>query len=156
MPIIKHETFIHAPVEQCFDLARTVEVHAGKFLITSQKAVDGVTTGLLELDDYVTWETAHFGLKQRLTSRITRMEKPYVFQDEMVCGLFQSFTHTHLFHEVNHGTLMVDQFIYTSPFGMLGKIADDIFLEKYMRKFIQLQAENVKKISEMADEKLIE
>lgn len=77
------------------------------------------------------------------------MEKPYLFQDEMVSGIFHSFTHTHRFHAVNGGTLMIDQFIYVSPFGILGQIVDCLFLEKYMRKFIQLQAENIKRIAEM-------
>lgn len=149
MPIIFHETFIHAPIQCCFDIARTVETHSGKFLLTRQYPVSGIVTGAMGLGDEVTWETLHFGLKQHLTSRITHMNPPFFFQDDMLSGAFESFTHRHLFKEENSGTLMIDQFIYQSPFGRFGKIADTVFLEKYMRKFIQLQADKVKEIAEL-------
>ena len=64
MPKIQHVIFIAAPIELCFDLARTVEVHAGKQLLTVQKAVGGVTAGMMEYGDSVTWETNHFGLNK--------------------------------------------------------------------------------------------
>lgn len=148
MPIIKHEIYIKAPINVCFDLARNVEIHTITTAKTKEKAVAGVTTGLLEKGDTVTWEATHFGIRQRLTAKVTDMKKPTMFVDVMVKGAFQSFTHTHEFKEVNEGTVMIDIFEYRSPLGPIGKIADKLFLEKYMTSFIRSRAEELKRIAE--------
>ncbi|MDQ1143698.1 ligand-binding SRPBCC domain-containing protein [Bacillus sp. SORGH_AS 510] len=148
MPVIVHQQFIKAPIEVCFDLARNVEVHTQTTSKTKEKAISGVTKGLLVVGDTVTWEAVHFGLKQRLTAKVTRMEKPNMFEDIMVKGAFHSFTHTHHFVEEAGGTLMIDHFQYKSPFGLIGMAADKLFLEKYMKKFIISRAEALKKIAE--------
>ena len=54
------------------------------------------------------------------------------FADEMVNGAFSEFKHEHHFADLNGGTLMIDYFDYKSPFGILGNLADKVFLEKYM------------------------
>ena len=136
MPIIKVETRIAAPCERCFDLAREVEAHEASVARTGERAVAGVTTGLLGLGDTVTWEATHFGVKQRLTARLTAFERPRRFVDVLVRGAFHSFTHTHEFIETSKGTLMVDTFDYTSPLGPLGRLADALFLERYMRRLL--------------------
>lgn len=148
MPIIKHKQFIQAPVEVCFDLARNVDIHIETTAKTKEKAVGGITQGLLKIGDTVTWEASHFGIKQRLTAKVTHMEKPIVFVDIMVKGAFSSFTHTHQFKEEKGGTLMIDTFEYKSPFGPLGVIADKLFLEKYMTNFIISRAKELKRIAE--------
>ncbi|MGD6968597.1 SRPBCC family protein [Rossellomorea vietnamensis] len=148
MPLIEHEQFIKAPIELCFDLARNVDIHTQTTSQTKEKAVGGVTEGLLEEGDIVTWEAVHLGVKQRLTAKITQMEKPSQFVDIMVKGAFHSFEHTHLFIEKDGGTLMIDRFHYTSPFGPLGILADKLFLENYMRRFIASRAEALKEMAE--------
>ena len=148
MPLIEHHQFIHAPIERCFDLARDVNVHTRTTEGTKEKAVGGVTTGLLSAGDIVTWEAVHFGIKQRLTAKITLMNRPYLFEDVMVQGAFHSFTHIHEFIEKDNGTLMIDRFQYTSPFGLIGVIADKVFLESYMGNFIMTRAKALKHIAE--------
>lgn len=148
MPIITHEIHINAPTHICFDLARNVDIHTETTAETKEKSVCGVTTGLMEYGDTVTWEAVHFGIKQKLTAKITKMERPYHFTDTMVKGAFHSFTHTHEFIESGKGTLMKDTFAYKSPFGIIGKLADRLFLEKYMKKFIANRAKELKKIAE--------
>jgi ligand-binding SRPBCC domain-containing protein len=148
MPTIKHKMFIKAPIEICFDLARNVEIHTITTSKTRERAVEGVTSGLLENGDTVTWEAVHFGIKQRLTAKVVDMEKPYKFVDIMVNGAFESFTHTHQFIEENGGTLMVDEFEFKSPFGPIGKLADYLFLERYMEKFIASRALELKRVAE--------
>ncbi len=150
MPTIRLETRIHAPVERCFDLARDVGAHVGSTSRTRERAVAGVTTGLLGPGDVVTWEATHFGVRQRLTARITHFEPPRRFVDEMISGAFHSFTHEHVFDAVPSGTLMVDIFTYTSPLGPLGRIADVIFLCRYMRNFLAERNRYVKQMAERA------
>ncbi|GGA38818.1 SRPBCC family protein [Psychrobacillus lasiicapitis] len=148
MPKIIHETYIEAPLVKCFDLARSVEKHIETTSNTNEKAVAGVTTGLLQLGDSVTWEAIHFGVKQKLTAKIVAMEAPQNFTDVMIRGAFHSFTHIHIFTESYGGTIMKDVFTYRAPFGVLGKIADHLFLEKYMKNFIISRASELKKIAE--------
>lgn len=149
MPIIKHDIFINAPINVCFDLARNVDVHTQTTAKTKENAIDGVTQGFLEKDDTVTWEATHFGIKQKLTAKVTHMEKPTVFVDIMIKGTFRSFTHTHQFVEEKGGTLMIDTFEYRSPFGPIGIIADKLFLKKYMTDFTISRAKELKRIAEM-------
>ncbi|QFT87546.1 hypothetical protein FIU87_02680 [Bacillus sp. THAF10] len=151
MPTIIHKEFIKAPMEKCFDLARNVDIHTKTTAKTREKAVDGVTRGLLEEGDSVTWEAIHFGVKQRLTAKVISMEKPYEFTDIMLKGAFQSFTHTHRFESVTNGTMMHDTFEYTAPLGPLGILADKLFLKRYMTGFIIDRAKELKKIAEASE-----
>ncbi|SFL56044.1 Ligand-binding SRPBCC domain-containing protein [Gracilibacillus orientalis] len=148
MPIIKHHQFIEAPVEICFDLARNVDIHTKTTAKTKETAVDGVTHGLLEEGDTVTWEATHLGIKQRLIAKVTHMKKPIEFVDSMLKGSFHSFTHKHQFVEEKGGTMMIDTFEYKSPFGPIGLIADKLFLEKYMTSFIISRAKELKSFAE--------
>ncbi len=148
MPIIKYKQHIKAPVNICFDLARNVDIHTKTTGKTKEKAVDGVTQGLLEDGDSVTWEATHFGIKQRLTAKITYMEKYNEFEDVMIRGAFHSFIHRHQFVEVKDGTLMIETFEYKSPFGPIGWVADKLFLEKYMTDFIISRVRALKTLAE--------
>jgi ligand-binding SRPBCC domain-containing protein len=148
MPTIKIEMLIRAPIEVCFDLARSIEIHMESTSQTKEKAVGGVTSGLIELGQSVTWEAVHFGIKQRLTATITEFNRPHYFVDEMVKGAFKRFRHTHEFSADVGGTRMLDVFDYTSPLGILGKSADWLFLEAYMRKLLTKRNLHIKEIAE--------
>lgn len=148
MPIIEHHQFIKAPIEICFDLARNVEIHNRTTSNTKERAIGGVTSGYLEEGDTVTWEAIHFGIKQRLTAKIIKMDRPHFFVDIMLDGAFHSFIHTHQFIKDKDGTIMIDTFQYKSPLGPIGQIADKLFLKKYMKKFIVSRAISLKTIAE--------
>lgn len=148
MPVIRLETFIGAPVEVCFDLARDVEAHMASTAETGERAVAGRTSGLMELNDEVTWEAKHLGVRQRLTSKITALERPRMFVDEMQRGAFKSLRHLHLFEETGGGTLMKDELTFVSPLGLLGRLADWLFLENYMRRFLIKHNEHIKRVAE--------
>lgn len=149
MPIIILETYVKAPIGMCFDFARNVEIHTKTTSQTQERAVGGITTGLLKKGDEVTWEAIHFGVRQRLTAKISEMTKPHAFTDVMVKGAFHSFSHTHEFIEHGRGTMMKDIFQYKSPLGIIGQLADKVFLEKYMRNFLVSRANELKKIVEI-------
>ncbi|MFP3488758.1 cell division protein, partial [Staphylococcus sp. SIMBA_130] len=76
MPIIYLETLIDAPIQTCFDYARNVDAHMKSTEQTKEKAIDGVTEGLMRAGDTVTWEATHFGIRQRLTAKITGTNEP--------------------------------------------------------------------------------
>lgn len=148
MPVIHLETLVKAPIELCFDLALNVDIHMASTSGMHGRAIDGVTSGGMKLGDEVTWEATHFGIRQRLTSKITAYDRPRMFIDEMQRGAFKSWKHQHLFASTPDGTLMTDYVTYASPLGFLGQLADALFLEDYMRRFLSSHNEDFKKIVE--------
>jgi len=49
---------------------------------------------------------------------------------------------------VEDGTRMIDTFIYEAPLGVLGKIADVLFLKRYMHKFLLTRNLYIKQAAE--------
>jgi len=148
MPTIHLETLIRAPMELCFDLARSVDVHMASTNHTGERAISGVTSGMMNLNDEVTWEAKHFYVRQRLTSRITAMERPIMFIDEMQRGAFKRWHHLHTFEAQGGETLMLDEVDYQSPLGILGRIADKLFLERYMTRLLMVRNAHIKRVAE--------
>jgi ligand-binding SRPBCC domain-containing protein len=151
MPIIKIETEINAPVERVFDLARSIDLHKATMSRHNEIAVAGVTSGLINLGETVTWEATHFGVRQKLTSKITGFDRPRYFRDSMVSGAFARFDHEHFFEEIERGTLLRDIFDYDSPLWIFGSIADWLFLENYMKNMLEERNRVIKEIAEGDD-----
>lgn len=149
MPTITLTTQIRAPTPRCFDLARSVEFHIESMKHSAERAVAGTTRGLLSLHDQVTWEARHLGIRQRLTSRITVFNPPHLFVDEMVTGAFHSFRHEHRFEpRAPDLTRVTDTFDFRSPLGILGRLADTLFLTRYMRRQLSLRNQHLKEALE--------
>lgn len=148
MPFIRLETLIRAPAGRCFDLSRDVDVHVASTGGTRERAIAGVTSGLINLGETVTWEATHFFVRQRMTSKITAFERPRMFVDEMQRGPFKRWRHAHLFEERQGATLMVDEVEYASPLGPLGKLADALFLERYMTRLLAGRNAWIKRLAE--------
>ncbi len=152
MPRIEIVVNVDAPPERCFDLARSVEFHMRSTSSTRELAVGGVTQGLLELGDSVTWRARHFGVTQRLTSRITVFDRPRRFRDTQVQGAFRRFDHDHYFEPApDGGTVLRDVFDFEAPLGLLGRFAEWLFLTEYMRRFLSARALEIKSAAESTD-----
>ncbi|QXP79165.1 MULTISPECIES: SRPBCC family protein [Winogradskyella] len=141
MPTLEINTMIKADLKTCFDLARNIDFHKASMAHSSEKAIAGKTSGLIELGESVTWEATHFGVQQKLTSKITEFESPNYFVDEMVSGAFKSFKHQHIFQIEKNKTLMIDRFSFESPFGVLGRLANFLFLKQYMKNLLMTRNE---------------
>lgn len=132
------ETFLPIPPDVCFDLARDVDAHARSAAFSHESVIEpGRTHGLLELGDLVTFEGVHFGIRQRVTAKIVVMDRPRMFVDELVKSTFRYLRHVHEFVPVEGGTLMRDILDWRSPLGILGVIADKLFVERHMRWFVE-------------------
>ncbi len=148
MAFIRLETFIDAPMELCFDLSRDLDVHVASSGPTGERAVAGVTSGMVQLGDTVTWEAIHFGVRQPLTSKIVAFDRPRLFVDVMLRGAFKRWHHTHLFRQQANGTMMTDEVDFTSPLGPLGRMVDMLYLENYMRRFLVRRNEHIRRVAE--------
>lgn len=150
MPVIELTTSIAAPIERVFDLARSIDLHIASTVGTGERAVAGVTSGLIGPGDEVTWRARHFGVWQKLTVRITAFERPTRFTDTMLRGAFRCMEHNHIFEASSAGTTMRDVFTYESPLGILGRIADFLFLKRYLRAFLLERNRVIKGVAESA------
>ena len=148
MPSIHLTTFIAAPADRVFDLSRSIDLHRKSMGHTDEEAVAGITSGLIGLNDTVTWKAKHLKKTRILKSKITAMVRPLSFTDEMVSGDFKSLKHQHHFKSIGNGTLLIDLFDFESPWGGLGKLANTLFLTNYMRRMLERRNAVIKEYAE--------
>jgi ligand-binding SRPBCC domain-containing protein len=148
MPTIHLTTFIAAPADRVFDLARNVDLHKKSMAHTGEEAVAGTVTGLIKDGETVTWKAKHLGKSRVLRIKITGMKPPHSFTDEMVSGDFKSMKHEHHFKPVANGTFMIDLFSFESPYGGLGKLVNQVYLTRYMRRLLEQRNEIIKEYAE--------
>ncbi|MBT2622476.1 MULTISPECIES: SRPBCC family protein [Chryseobacterium] len=142
------ETIIKADIDVVFDLARDIDLHQKSTFKTKEKAIAGRTSGLIELNETVTWRAKHLGFYQTHTSKISSMEKPYEFTDIMLKGTFKSLKHQHLFKQEGKNTIMTDIFEFESPFNIVGKLFNTFFLKNYLKGFLLERNATIKKAAE--------
>ena len=148
MPTINLETIIKADIQICFDLARSIDLHKISTARTQEKAIAGVTTGLVNTNDFVTWQATHFGIRQHLTSKISIVEPYTHFRDEQQKGAFKYFKHDHYFTTENGIVSMIDNFEFSSPYGLIGKLFDKLILTNYMKQFLIERNQIIKEYAE--------
>ncbi|MGG1517897.1 SRPBCC family protein [Paenibacillus oryzisoli] len=153
MARVVEEIIVKAPMAVCFDAARDITYHGQTvWPWTKERAVDGRVRGLIENGETVTFEARHFGIRQRLTAKVTSMNKPASFVDAMTKGAFRYLTHTHEFEEAAEGTLMRDILDFSSPYGWVGLAFDKLVLKRYMRAFIRYRQRTLKRVIEQQEE----
>jgi len=133
MAVIHLTTFIQAPATRIFDLSRSINLHKIGLSHTGEEAVAGTTNGLIRLHETVTWQAKHLFKTRRFTAKITAMESPDMFIDEMLHGDFKSFSHEHHFKQIENGTIMIDLVRFESPYGVLGEWFNQLYLTGYMK-----------------------
>ena len=115
---------------------------------TGEEAIAGTTNGLIGLDETVTWKAKHLFKTRVLRSRITAMKRPVSFTDEMMDGDFRSLKHEHHFKRIDNGTLLIDLFHFESPYGSLGRLANQIFLTNYLKKLLEQRNQLIREYAE--------
>jgi ligand-binding SRPBCC domain-containing protein len=141
---IELQTVISAPIERCYDLSLSVELHLHSTASTGERVVGGVSSGVLALGDHVTWEARHLGLKHRLSMTISVADPPRMFRDEMVRGPFRRLAHDHFFEQTAVGTLMRDVFEFSSRVRPL----DALVLKPHLRRFLLRRNAVIKELAE--------
>ena len=124
------------PREQLFDRARSIDAHVETMAASRERAVAGVTEGLIGAGEEVTWRARHFGVPLTMTSRVTRLDYPASFVDEQVKGPFKAFRHVHEFAATDAGSVMTDRIEFTAPFGPLGWLVERVILRRYLERLI--------------------
>lgn len=91
MTTIKLITKYYAPIEKVFDLNRDITIHQETASKSKEIAIAGITSGLINKNETVTWKGKHFGVYLKHKSIISEMIFPTYFVDEQLKGHFKSF-----------------------------------------------------------------
>lgn len=67
-------------------------------------------------------------------TEITHVEEPHYFVDEQRFGPYALWHHQHHFKEVDGGIEMTDEINYAIPFGLLGRAANWLFVEREVNR----------------------
>jgi len=148
MPVIQLETYIISNIDICFDLSRSIDLHEISTAHTKEKAIQGKTSGLINSGEFVTWQAIHFGIRQKLTSRITALNRPFHFRDEQIKGAFKYIIHDHYFEIKEDAVIMKDIFSFASPLSFVGKIVDKILLTNYLNQLLIKRNNIIKEFAE--------
>jgi len=148
MPFIHLTTFIAAPQERVFDLSRSVALHKSSMKQHDEKIIDGTMSGLMNLNDTVTWTAKHLFKQRRLKIKVTNFHRPEYFTDEQEAGDFKMMKHEHYFKPIENGTIMIDQFHFETLRGFIGKLVTKFYLEKYMTRLLKERNKMIKEVAE--------
>ena len=127
-------TFIAAPIERVFDLSRSISLHKISTAHSNKEAIGGITSGLINKNETVTWKAKHLFKIRYFTTRISEMQSQNFFIDEMQKGDFKSLKHEHHFKKIDNGTIMIDILNFESPYGIIGKWFNKIYLKNLLQK----------------------
>lgn len=136
MTTIKITTHYFAPIETVFNTNRDIDIHQQTASKTKEVAIAGITSGLINKNETVTWKGKHFGVFITHQSIIPEMIFPTYFVDEQLKGHFKSFKHQHFFEQKENYVEVKDLLEYETPFGIFGNLFDKLFLKKHLTNFI--------------------
>jgi hypothetical protein len=153
MQLITLQTPIAAPPDRCFLLSLNIDLHKESTAQTSERAIAGVTHGLIGPNETVTWQGRHFGFMLTHETLISKYTRPHHFQDIMLRGMFKSFAHDHFFEAILDGTtLMRDELRFAAPLGPLGWLAETLVLRRYLTGFLIERNKLIQQVAEGPDE----
>jgi len=80
--------------------------------------------------------------------KVTAMQRPLSFTDEMQQGDLKSLKHEHHFKQIENGTLMIDIFSFETPYGSLGKLVNSLYLNRYFHGLLEERNAAIKDYAE--------
>jgi ligand-binding SRPBCC domain-containing protein len=151
MEMIRFATWINAPVERCYKLSLSIDLHVVLAQANGEVVASTVKTGLLGLDQGMTLHGKRFGMEFRHTSVVNACRPPMYFREVMVDGLFERFEHDHHFALMNDGTRMRDEVRFAVPLGPLGFVAERVVLRRHLIRLLKQRNMLLKAVAESED-----
>lgn len=148
MPTIHLTTFIGAPHQVVFDLCRHMGLQKEAMAKHGHEAVGGTASGLIDIDDTVTWRGKHFFKSRSLQLRTAEMKRHEMFADEQVAGKFRQLRHERYFKPCDNGTILIDLFHFESPYGVAGRWFNDLYLTRYIRRILEQRNDAIRQAAE--------
>ena len=145
---IEFNTHIKAPLQRCYDLARSIDFHKISVPQIKEEVVAGCSSGLIGPNQHALLQTRVAGLRFSTELKLTRYAPPFFFSYEIVNEVFESIVHEYYFYDLKEETVMVDHFYFETRYGILGKFANILFLKKLLAHAIQHRNEMLREYAE--------
>ncbi|MFT5250074.1 MAG: ligand-binding SRPBCC domain-containing protein [bacterium] len=88
------------------------------------------------------------GIKTTWVTEITHINDKHYFVDEQRVGPYKIWHHQHFLESTSKGTLMKDIVSYKPPFGILGKIANQLIIKNKLDEIFSYRATVLKELFE--------
>jgi len=151
METIRLGTWIDAPVERCFLLSLSVDLHVATALSMRDNSSAGATEQTIGEGDRLTFRGRHFGVRWRHTSLIEKLRPHSYYRDVMISGPFRHFEHDHHFAPMDDGTRMRDEVRFSASGGFFGRLRTRMFLRKQLKAFLMERNTMIKRLAESED-----
>jgi ligand-binding SRPBCC domain-containing protein len=100
------------------------------FDITSEKLPNKMYQGMI-----ISYKVSPLlGIKTDWVTEITHIKEKKFFVDEQIIGPYSLWHHQHMVEETDNGVIMKDIITYQPPFGILGRIANKLFINKKLNE----------------------
>lgn len=86
------------------------------------------------------------GYSTKWVTEITHVEPKKYFVDEQRVGPYSMWHHEHLLEQVEAGVKMTDIVSYVPPFGLLGRIANTLFIKRQLNKIFDYRVKAINSI----------
>ncbi len=112
------------------------------FDITSKLLTDRMYPGMI-----ITYRISPVpGIKMNWVTEITHVKEGEYFVDEQRIGPYALWHHEHKIEVIGGGVLMTDIVTYKPPFGLIGTIANALFIRKQLRIIFDYRREAMEKL----------
>jgi len=90
--------------------------------------------------------TPLLGIKMNWMTEITHVKENEYFVDEQRFGPYALWHHQHHFREIKGGVLMTDLLNYAVPYGIIGRWANQILVEKQIKNIFAYRTQEIVKL----------
>jgi len=145
---LKTEQRIPASIEEVWDfisspanLKKITPEHMG-FDITSGDLPEKMYPGMI-----ISYKVSPLlGIKMTWVTEITHVEDRKYFVDEQRVGPYALWHHEHIIEEIDGGVLMKDIVSYKPPMGLLGSIANALFIKRQLNSIFDYRVKAVESV----------
>ncbi len=85
-------------------------------------------------------------LPVRWETEITRVDKPFMFEDCQKSGPYESWRHQHQFHEIAGGVAMTDRIDYLMPLGAFGDLVNTLIVSRRLDEVFAYRKKRIEEI----------
>ena len=112
------------------------------FEITSENSEEKIYPGMI-----ITYKVSPIlNIKMNWVTEITQVKENKFFIDEQRLGPYKMWHHQHMFIDNDDHVLMKDIVTYIPPFGLLGDIANQLFIKRQLNEIFNYRFVEMNKI----------
>jgi ligand-binding SRPBCC domain-containing protein len=162
MAYIHYASVVPIPREKIFEYLKDMR-HMGQLLPPGIKLeLTGPSLRMQKGAEYE-FRLTRFGIRYMWVVRVEEFDEPNSFTERQVLGVFENWVHTYKFEEHGAGSTLVTNIIqYSVPFGLFGKLADDLLIRQDLTQMLRFAHEKLKtpglldRVRPVASEELVD